>query len=298
MQLLEYIKALWGDWKTSMSTTVSIVLMFVAAYISLPLPVLQTLLWIAAAISFLIASYRVWVKERERRLLAEKKLEQLNQRFAQLETQRLSPNSIPKLLEAYQAAQPEPNLACLRTEVVEAHFDKSGVIVAGHQKASSPRRLEEPENFYVLIAVYNNKPIRERKIGTADDISARMTITIQDEKPPIELTSLAWLSKNSKKVFFGVDDTYALITCGIAQVPQDESTPKDKFKVFAMHRDINLLMIGKDLRAYELDKDLYNVQIQLTSESSGQIVKESDFRLEIKREPNFEVQLVDLGDLT
>jgi hypothetical protein len=62
----KYLAALWGDWVTRMSGAASIVLAFLAAYWEFIVKHGKVALWIASAVCFVIASYRVWAKERRR----------------------------------------------------------------------------------------------------------------------------------------------------------------------------------------------------------------------------------------
>jgi hypothetical protein len=65
----DYFAALWGDWVARMSGAASILLAFLATYWEFVVKHGKVTLWIASAVCFAIASYRIWAKER--RLLEE-----------------------------------------------------------------------------------------------------------------------------------------------------------------------------------------------------------------------------------
>lgn len=61
--LKEYFAALWADWVARMSGAASIILAFLAAYFEFIVQHGKAALWVTAAICFIIASYRIWVKK-------------------------------------------------------------------------------------------------------------------------------------------------------------------------------------------------------------------------------------------
>jgi hypothetical protein len=68
MRIREYLAVLYEDWMALMSGIAAVVLAFLYAYWSPPPEVVRTLLLIASLICLFIASYRVWLKERQARL--------------------------------------------------------------------------------------------------------------------------------------------------------------------------------------------------------------------------------------
>src|SRR5215216_6704798 len=60
----DYLAALWGDWVARMSGLASIVLASPAAYFEFMVKHGQAALWAAAAVCVVVASCRIWVKER------------------------------------------------------------------------------------------------------------------------------------------------------------------------------------------------------------------------------------------
>lgn len=61
-----YLKAFWGDWVARMSGPASIVLAFLATYFEFIVKHGKAALWVASAVCFIIASYRIWAAERRR----------------------------------------------------------------------------------------------------------------------------------------------------------------------------------------------------------------------------------------
>jgi hypothetical protein len=70
----EYLCELLTDWKALMSGIASIVCAFWAAYRPPTGEKAKVLLWLAAGICLILASYRIWLTERRRRGIAEAKL--------------------------------------------------------------------------------------------------------------------------------------------------------------------------------------------------------------------------------
>lgn len=61
--LKKYFAAVWADWVARMSGIASIILAFLAAYFEFIVKHGKAVLWITAALCFIIASYRIWAKE-------------------------------------------------------------------------------------------------------------------------------------------------------------------------------------------------------------------------------------------
>jgi len=70
----EYLSSLLADWKGLMSGVASIVCAFWAAYDPPTGGKAKALLWLAAGVCLIFASYRIWLTERRRRSVAEAKL--------------------------------------------------------------------------------------------------------------------------------------------------------------------------------------------------------------------------------
>jgi hypothetical protein len=66
MQAWAFLRAVYKDWVALMSGIASIVLGFFATFTEFAIQHARAMLWAAAAACFVVTSYRVWVREREK----------------------------------------------------------------------------------------------------------------------------------------------------------------------------------------------------------------------------------------
>ncbi len=75
MFIRKYFAALWGEWLTLMSGIASIVLAYLAAYLTLDIPATRAFLWLASLACFIFASYRIWLKEHKKTLELQERID-------------------------------------------------------------------------------------------------------------------------------------------------------------------------------------------------------------------------------
>lgn len=189
--------------------------------------------------------------------------------------------SLEELERRYEIKKLEPNLVRLMPEYLSVH-NENEVIVVGEGDGT--------ETFNVVIVPYYNSPNlpknTERKISGIDNVSAEIRYRYFEHRNPLAIKRGAWLSEKDNKVNFGVKDTRSLIIATIEG--------KDEPRVYAIRRDFDSGYKGILAKREELYGDLVSINVNLFAEAESKAIQNSEFMLEIKREPDFKVTLFPL----
>lgn len=220
----------------------------------------------------------------------------LNQRLTEIDfspkpSPSLSPlpdpgKLLPSSVVATKVVEIEPNIIALESEIYIAHNDEDGVIVEGeirHRSVGGGFWWAD-DNLLALTVPYRNRLYEEGEVGEVGDVSAQITYYSFDTKKwPYEINRVAWLSEEESYVSFGLNDTHRLV---IVTAEGDKES-----HLYAVTRDFFGARKGRETRRMELLGDLFRVRISLLSESRNKVIKKSDYMLETRREPEFDIEL-------
>jgi hypothetical protein len=197
------------------------------------------------------------------------------ERLAPIDTQDIIDTVRQHLEQRYELKPKEPNLDWLHAEEIAAHIDENGVIVVG----------EGAETFKAILAPCHNNPNTNppRVVGNTDSLSAQLTYRFFDGKYPLPIKRGAWLNEQDSSVVIEVNKTRYLILAIVEG--------KDK-RMCAIRRDFDSSYRRVEIQREELDGDVFGINVRLISDSGGRLLNESNWMLEVKREPEFQVLLL------
>jgi hypothetical protein len=196
----------------------------------------------------------------------------------------------PQRQPVIKVVEVEANIRALTPEMIDANRHDDEVIVSG-QVVERLNHFwnDESKNLGALVVPFQNRiPDSGREIGTVDDISGRLLVRSYSTNQSQELNRVAWLDEEESRVYFGRNDTYRLIIITL------EGTEKEP-RIYSIHKQSTGTRRGGDRmgRSELKGSGVFGITVSLVDESKSKVLKKSEFVLEIKREPEFDISFAD-----
>jgi hypothetical protein len=170
----------------------------------------------------------------------------------------------------------KPNLVRSMGKLIEAHWEKNGVIVQGSSGSAAG-------TFQVLPVLYHNSPDTrpKRRIAGLDAVYGELTYSYFDRNDIQKIHHGAWLDESDNKVTIGITGKRNLV---VATLESDN-------QLCALEREFDGAHPEGVTRPLELSSDLIKIRTRLIAASDGSIIDNFEMILEVLREPNFQVTL-------
>jgi hypothetical protein len=172
---------------------------------------------------------------------------------------------------------PPPNLVRSIIASLPAH-ERHGILIEGHGGSDS--------DVFVYGVKISNEFDPLRKVGSLTDVSAEISYTSADGKT-LKVLRGSWLSESRYRVNFGLNDYHCLVIAGI---PRHITLGAQLVFYPRRESDVSDSVVDK---TGPLGGESYQVTICLINEAEGVKYGEFRYKLMIKRDPVFEIELTE-----
>ena len=178
-----------------------------------------------------------------------------------------------------------PNLQPLTPEMVEANRQENGVIVSGQVFERLDHFWnEESKNLAALVLPFHNRIVEGQEIGTADNISGRISLYSYESNAAQEADRIAWIDEEFSRVYFGRNDTHRLM---VLTLEGTEAEPRFYINKHAAGSRRS----GNDrIDRFELSETgAFRLNISLIDEGKSKVIKKGDYILELQAKPELQI---------